>query len=454
MAAVVVLVAWVIESRPAAAQGAPVTNADVVRMVAAGLSDDVVVRAIRAATATRFDTSTDTLVALRAQKVSNTVIAAMLDKQAPAAAPQRPSGVQPRPRGKWEVEGHGGGAFGSNPSDGTGALPPAGPTFVTSTLNPSRRASSWYFGDGAALLNAINASFPAGALSVPGRITPLDPVLKQPGARWNNGGGFGFRVSRAFTPRFSAEFTLDATLGHLKLDDALLAGVEASRASFITAWNEQTGLIKSGGGFVFLSPTFSSVATTNDNQGRQIYTTGALRIDFPTRGRLVPYATVGAGVVSHTGGTPSVTLTGNYTFSALNNFFGPGQPFSPRFPVNETDNVTIRLVPASAHPFVGVFGGGVEVRGTSRSGVRVDARAYVSHNTVDVLVDANPQVAVATPAGFIASTLSPSIQFGNNPAVTNQQSTLSGAPISGFKTFSSSGTPVQVSLSFGYFVRF
>ncbi|HKF68186.1 MAG TPA: hypothetical protein VKB36_16685, partial [Vicinamibacterales bacterium] len=78
----------------------------------------------------------------------------------------------------------------------------------------------------------------------------------------------------------------------------------------------------------------------------------------------------------------------------------------------------------------------------------------ISRNTVDVLVDATPQVTTATPAGLIASTLTPSLQFSNNPAITNQQSTLSGAPISGFKTFSSSGTPVQVAVSFGYFIRF
>jgi hypothetical protein len=456
LSAVAMLVACVAESRPAAAQRVAVTNDDVVRMVAAGLSDDVVVRAIRSATAPRFDTSPDALIALRAQKVSNTVIAAMLEKQAPgAAAPaasQRRAGIQAGSRRKWEIEVHGGGAFGSNPSGGTGSLPPAGPTFTTSTFNPSRRASSWYFGDGAALMNAINASFPGN--TAPGRITPLDPVLTQRGATWGNGGGFGFRVSRTITPRFSAEFTLDAALAQLKLTDSLLAGVEASRASFIAAWNDQTGLVKTGGGVVFITPSFSSVAAISDKQGRDIFTTGALRIDFPSRRRFVPYATVGAGVISHTGGAPSVTLTGNYAFQALNNFFVPGQPFSLRFQVNETDNATIRVVPASSHPFVGVFGGGVEVPVSPRWGLRVDARAYVSRNTFDVLVDANPQVAVSTPAGFIASTLSPSMQFSNNPTVTNQQSTLSGAPISGFKTFSGSGTPVQVSIAFGYFVRF
>jgi len=450
-AAVVVLVAAAVASPAWAGQAAPVTNADVVRMVAAGLSDDVVVRAIRAAPATAFDISPNGIVDLHAQKVSDRVIAAMLDKQAPAAAPRR-TVVQADSGRKWEIEVHGGGAFGSRPSDGTGRLPPAGPAFTTVTLLASRRASSWYFGDGAALLNAINGSF-QGAFAPSGRITPLDPVLMQSGARWNSSGGLGFRVSRAVSRRLSVEFTLDAPVGQLKLTDGLLAGVEASRASFVSAWNEQTGLIRSGGGIVFTNPSVTSTTAISDQRGRQIVTTGAVTFDLLTRGHIVPYATGGAGVISNVGGSPSVTLTGNYRFTSLNGFFNFAAP-SLTFPVNETDTVTIRAVPASSHSFVGVFGGGVKFLGSSRWGVRADVRAYISRNTVDVLVDATPQVTTATPAGLIASTLTPSLQFSNNPAITNQQSTLSGAPISGFKTFSSSGTPVQVAVSFGYFIRF
>jgi hypothetical protein len=456
-AALVVLVVCVAGARFAAAsQGSQtMTNADVVRMVSIGLPDDVIVAAIRTAPAARFDTGADDLVALQNQKVSNAVIAAMRDRQASPAAGSLGRAVGGAvSKGKWEVEVHGGGAFGSNPTGGTGSLPPAGPVFVTSTLNSSRRASSWYFGDGAALMNAINASFPAGLFAASGRITPLDPVLRQQGATWGNSGDFGARVSRAISSRLSVEFTLDAATSQLKLTDALLAGVEASRASFISAWNDQTGLIRTGGGFVFTNSSVTSVATINDQKGRRLFSTGAMTFDFPARGRVVPYATAGAGVISNIGGSPSVTLSGNYRFTSLNAFFSPGTPFSPQFPVNETDTVTIRLVPASNHPFVSVFGGGIKVAGSSRWGVRADVRAYVSQNTVDVLVDATPQVTTATPAGVIASTLTPSIQFSNNPAITNQQSTLSGAPISGFKTFSSSGTPVQVSVSFGYFVRF
>src|SRR5215831_17625937 len=178
-AALCVLVVCVAGARFAAAsQGSQtMTNADVVRMVSIGLSEDVIVAAIRTAPVARFDTGADDLVALRNQRVSNAVIAAMRDRQAsPTVGSQGRVAGGAFPKGKWEVEVHGGGAFGSNPTDGTGSLPPAGSTFVTSSLNSSRRASSWYFGDGAMLMNAINASF-AGLLGAPGRITPLDPVL-------------------------------------------------------------------------------------------------------------------------------------------------------------------------------------------------------------------------------------------------------------------------------------
>src|SRR5262249_2485190 len=188
--------------------------------------------------------------------------------------------------------------------------------------------------------------------------------------------------------------------------------------------------------------------TVNDDQGRQLFTTGALAINLIREGRLIPYATIGAGVVSNMGNGPNVTLVGNYRFTSNVNTSGAGS-----FPVNETDTVTIRLAPANTHAFVTVFGGGVKVMGSSRWGVRGGVRAYISTNTLNGLIDAHPQVVTPTPAGTVASFLTPSLQFSNNPS-TGRPSTLSGPAISGFKAFSSSGTPVQVNVSGGLFFRF
>jgi hypothetical protein len=351
--------------------------------------------------------------------------------------------------GRWEVEVHGGGGFDRMGTDGQSALPPAGPAFTTAVGLPSRRASTWYFGDGALLLNQINASFtnPVVAISpITGRMTPLDPVLQSAAATRGSGGSVGFRVARAVTPRLGVEFTLDAAQGKVRFTDDALAGIEASRATFIAALDARTGLLTSGGGIVFTNAVVTSTAAIDEPSGRQLFTTGALTINLARRGRLLPYAAIGAGVVTNVGDPPSVTLTGNYRFSSLGAVVGT-------FPVDETDTVRVRLVSVNRHPLAIVFGGGVKYQTSGRWGLRGDVRAYVSKNTVDVLVDATPRVVTtSTPLGIIASTLTPSIQFTNLPSVA--QSTLSGPAIDGFRTFSSSGTSVHVSVTAGYFVRF
>src|SRR5689334_20144141 len=102
--------------------------------------------------------------------------------------------------GRWEVEFHGGAGFDRTATDGTGALPPPGPPFITVVGSTSRRASTWYFGDGALLLNQINAAFPPTTVS--GRITPLDPALQSAAATRGSGASAGFRVGMALTRRF------------------------------------------------------------------------------------------------------------------------------------------------------------------------------------------------------------------------------------------------------------
>lgn len=62
-----------------------ITNVDVVKMTNAGLSPDVIVAAIRNAPAKNFDTSPDALIKLKADGVSDAVIAAMLTSSSPAA---------------------------------------------------------------------------------------------------------------------------------------------------------------------------------------------------------------------------------------------------------------------------------------------------------------------------------------------------------------------------------
>ncbi len=74
-------------------------NDSIIKMVKAGLSDDLIVTTINASPAT-FDTSTDGLIALKAAGVSDRVVAAMVAKAAgpaaaPTAAPAAPASALP-----------------------------------------------------------------------------------------------------------------------------------------------------------------------------------------------------------------------------------------------------------------------------------------------------------------------------------------------------------------------
>lgn len=74
---------------PAANSAKPteMDNADVLALVAAGLSDDIVIAKIHTAPFTNFDTSVKGLESLKAAKVSNVVIRVMIDPQAATPVP-------------------------------------------------------------------------------------------------------------------------------------------------------------------------------------------------------------------------------------------------------------------------------------------------------------------------------------------------------------------------------
>jgi hypothetical protein len=358
------------------------------------------------------------------------------------AAPAAGAGSAPRPRAaaltgpKWELEAHVGGAFGNQPTGGTPISAfPRGDSFTTLTGRPSRYASTWYFGDGAALINEIGAGF-TGSSAATTRLTPLDPVLTAAILERKGGRSVGGRLTRRLTPVISAEFGIDSIAGSLNMADKALQGLEATRASFTPMWN---ALIATGS-TIFLSPTVSSTSTlTEKTDNRQTLTTGAVNFALPVNGRLVPYATAGAGVLMRSGDLPSATLTGNYQFR----FVGIS-------PFNESDVVTVHFAAKDAAP-VGLFGGGVRYALSSRQGLRVDVRVHLSPNALDTQVDAHPSAVIGTPAFSINSATTPTVVFSNTSAT---RSNLTGPAITDLKTFAGSGLNVQTNLTVGYFVRF
>jgi hypothetical protein len=346
--------------------------------------------------------------------------------------------------GKWEIEVHGGGTISTSPARGTGSLPPAGATITNPAFNVNGRpvtthvVSSWYFGDGASLLNRALPFVRA-------PIIPLDSVLESPFVRRTAGGSAGFRVTRSFTRRVSAEFSFDYSLGVLALTRSSKAGLEDTRRSFENTWNAILGQF-------YTSQAVSSVATMSDRTGRQFLTTGTIIVDLTTPHRVTPYLAVGAGLISATGASPSAALTGDYRFRISP---PPNLPFPISLPeFHETDSVTahssIDNAPAA------VFGGGAKFGLSRHWGVRVDVRNHLNRNSIVTRVDAKPTVALSGTSGSAITSIgavatNESLQFSTTTATP---SSLSGSPISGFTSFRGKGIENHLNITTGLYWRF
>lgn len=352
------------------------------------------------------------------------LIAASAFAQTPPGPAQPPSPDQTPSR--WEVEGYGG--FSSRvESTGSATLPAAGPPITTSNPTfPSRQVPSWFFGDGSTLLNGAITD-----LGLQGGITSLDPAFDSLGFG-DRGLAAGVRARRTLTPRLSAELSLDVLTGTPTLSGAFLAAVESTRSSFVNAF---AGLFGSG---PFSGTTVSATAVTANGSGQQLAGTGAIRVMFGPRFHVVPYITVGGGILGRHGSLPSVVLQGNY--QAL---------VGGSVPINETDHVVVRYQ-QSASP-IAVLGGGLRRAVSDRWGLDFDVRALVGPPPVAVLIDAAPSVVQATPAGFIETFTYPSVQFSNNPS-TGRSSSLSGG-LQGFSAFSG-GITAHVIVAVGIYARF
>jgi opacity protein-like surface antigen len=332
--------------------------------------------------------------------------------------------------GAWEIDFHVGGiSEGSAPSGTAIASFPVGDPIATPNGVTSRAVSSWYFGDGAELLNSVNRQH-----STPQMVATLDPTLRSAAAGSSGGVTFGVRVSRRFKPRLSAEFAIDFGATPVDFTDEAREAIDAAATSFISAWD---GFLDDSSA---TNRDVTADATVTDSTGGQTFVTGLVRYDLRADTRLTPYVTAGVGGVFGRGDAPAAALTGRYQFN-----FGPA-------PYSETDRVAIHVVPDDSG-FATVFGGGVDYAVSRNRALRVDVRVVVASVSSAVFIDAEPEAAINSPAAAISTFTNPSIQFANSP-FTPRRTSLSGPPIAGLETFSASSTSVRLNLSVGYVFRF
>ena len=194
----------------------------------------------------------------------------------------------------------------------------------------------------------------------------------------------------------------------------------------------------------------SPTAALESGRAHQLFTSGALIVNLRTIGRIIPYATLGASLISTIGTLPGATLTGNYQF------LNPSGS-----PINETDTVTVR--DARHRTVGGILGGGVKYDVARRWGLRLDARVSLSRNSARTVLDATPNVALGQlPAGRLVLNSNPTLQFSNNSSdpvtalsvTAVAASTLTGPAIADLRTFSGRGLSSHTTITTGVFWRF
>ena len=332
---------------------------------------------------------------------------------------------------RWEIEGVGGLSRGTVSSSGTATLPePGAPIPSTSPIFPSRRASSWFFGDGAEMLNRVNDAF-----GVAARIVPLDEALRSPGLSYSSAAVVGVRARRVISPKLSVELGFEIMPGSGDVSEELVNAASATVESFEAAFR---GLFETG---PIVAVNVTTDFVTADGSAREVTLTGAVNWHLNTGGSFVPYLTVGGGLVSGMGDLSSVALEGTYELVAIDN---AGTTESYR----ESDQLRLRFERGTT--FVGIAGAGMKRDVSDRWGFRIDGRVLIGRENSRLLIDTAPDVQLNPPGDVLETLTNPNIQFSNDPA-TGRPSTLSGDPLDGFVAFKASGLQTRVLVTVGVF---
>lgn len=361
-----------------------------------------------------------------------TVCAAALFCSPASALAQRQAAKRPSSP-QWTVEVVGGYAISPSTPGGGAAEFPAGTPFTTEAGLPSRTNPSWYFGDGAALFNAVAAEFESQFdVAVP-RLAALDSMLRSNGRRDSSGISFGARITRRLTSRFSLEAGFERSRAEVGLTDAARTAVEAARASFESAFG---GLLET------VPQTGLQVTAVADLPGDVTATrtlfSGALNVSVVRSRRFAAHVTAGVGRATNSGGSFDVGLRGEYRFR----FFDQHQ-------IDQSDRVTIRFRDRD-DATVGIFGGGVTYDVGARHGFRADIRVHAWNSGQTTTVEASPVVVPSVPPFALPSNTSPGIQFSNASALPSSL----GGTASNLTTFAADGLEARPHLTLSYFIRF
>lgn len=334
----------------------------------------------------------------------------------------------------FEIHGTAFGDLLGNARGATGDGFPAGTPFTTITGRGSRAVTSWAFGDGAAFFDDVRRAFGAEhGLALPG-ITPLDGLMQSAGTSSTPARAVGGRLAGFLTSWLALEVAVDRGTMRSQLSNEAVAALEATRASYVSAFDALLTTVPQNS-----SGVTSTATASPEVSGNQTIVTGSLLLSIVRTSRVGIHAVLGGGIIQHDRTDFDATLASDYQFRALNTF-----PFSER------ETVAIRFSQKRQVP-VGVAGLGVTLRVAGRTGIRLDARVLASENTSTTTVDASASRVTAAPSLVLPSLTTPSIQFSS---AASTRTTLSGDPVSGLVTYRGSGIDLRPQFTIGYYVRF
>jgi hypothetical protein len=325
-------------------------------------------------------------------------------------------------QGPWEIELHGGTVVANSSNGGDLRLPPAGFPFTVTGGGTSNLISSWYFADGATLLNQV-----ATQVSAQNRIVPIDAQMRSSAVRYGGLLG-GVRLSRSLSQRLSAEFNLDYNHNALALRSSADSAFQRSQDSFVATWREVHDL----------HGVAAQVTTSRTDRkvGRTVALTATINLNLPILAGLKPYVLAGGGH-SFDRSRNIVELQGSYEFTAIG------------VPIRETTVVAVRY--DSEGGMLGVVGGGFKRDLSPRWGIRGDIRAHVHDNRTRAAVRSLPSFREGTPeSGIFFSTSPRTIQFRNTSDVVASL----GQSLTSFRTSDGTGSLLSLQTTFGFYRRF
>ena len=345
------------------------------------------------------------------------VLIAVFFSMTPAAHAQGP---------RWTIQFHGGASI--NPDAGSGRVtlpPPSTPVMPIPFASATRPVPSWFFGDGVTLMNQVN-----------GRVRPnqtaagIDRLLSGSGLSSGVRPALGMRVTRTLTPRFALEGAVSLQPGGDAFDDDVRGIVDMSLVSFRAFWQPLPGF---GGA---ATSVVEANADYDDEAGRQLISTAAVRLHLAgSQGRSL-HAIGGGGVRSTFGHRAEIRLEGTYNVRIGTTQF------------TERDQLTVSF-DVDRHVPVGLLGVGWEQPLSARSGFSIEIRSHLGRSGVSTHLGTAPERTINGNSALVLG-LGPAILLSNIGIVDSSLTT----ELENFRTFEATKVRAQTSITAGWFFRF